>query len=443
MPAGLRRASAVAAIVALAVGGAKIVDDNTAPGSGFSAVATVAADPTGPPGPTGGMDGGMNGSQFQPPQMPSSMPDYQGGNNQPPLDQNNGVSIYNSGSPQAPQQVPGQQAGQQSQQGQQPAHGTQMPDYQTATPYTQGPGKANPDYQAPQQNSPQQPQQQPQQPQQPSQAPTQQQQPEKQDDNDVMRQCQNAGSTMQLAQMGIKTAGAGGALLAGMIKPGRDGGVVECEGCDQQFRSKDGQNEFNREANDSNLCPQGFQYLGAAESASTQGLFSWDTTQSWLCGQSNGPVTSQNYGPQVHATHPQQINACPIIPGGAVPSAQVGVQDTVQTTVTAQGGASLGPISGNISGSTTKGVTDVVSQNLPLNAPPGLLYELYPQYTDTPLNVVRMTRSIHSTLLGGDQITNGGPSEAVPLVVHQATGKAWAWLPAVDAAGNQIPATCP
>ncbi len=77
MSAGLRRASALAAIVAMAVGGAKVVDDHTLPGSGFSAVATVAADPTGPTG--GGMGpGGMNGSQFQPPQMPSSMPDYQG-----------------------------------------------------------------------------------------------------------------------------------------------------------------------------------------------------------------------------------------------------------------------------------------------------------------------------------------------------------------------------
>ncbi|WP_232783614.1 hypothetical protein [Mycobacteroides franklinii] len=177
MPAGLRKVSAVVAIVALAVGGAKVVDDNTAPGSGFSAVATVAADPTGPPGPTGGMtDGG--GSQFQPPQMPSSMPDYQGGNNQPPLDQNSGISIYNSGSLQAPQQVPGQQAGQQPQQAQQPADGTQIPDYQTNPGYTQGPGKPNPDYQAPKQQSPQQPQQgqQPEQ-QQPSQAPTQTGQP--------------------------------------------------------------------------------------------------------------------------------------------------------------------------------------------------------------------------------------------------------------------------
>ncbi|MGH3953055.1 MAG: hypothetical protein ACRDTI_03280, partial [Mycobacterium sp.] len=91
MPKGLRRASAAVAIIALTVGGAKVVDDNTAPGSGFSAVATVAADPTGPTGGPGG-DGGMNGSQFQPPGLPPQMPDYQGGINQPPLDQNSGIS---------------------------------------------------------------------------------------------------------------------------------------------------------------------------------------------------------------------------------------------------------------------------------------------------------------------------------------------------------------
>ncbi|WP_025089277.1 hypothetical protein [Mycobacteroides abscessus] len=214
MSAGLRRASALAAIVAMAVGGAKVVDDHTLPGSGFSAVATVAADPTGPTG--GGMGpGGMNGSQFQPPQMPSSMPDYQGGNNQPPLDQNNGISIYNSGSPQAPQQVPGQQAGQQPQQAQQPAHGTQIPDYQTATPYTQGPGKPNPDYQAPQQNSPQQPQQ--------GQQPQQQQQPQnKQDDTTQQldqqqqqrqQQCQSAAEYYGIAQqmLSFMASAAGGA----------------------------------------------------------------------------------------------------------------------------------------------------------------------------------------------------------------------------------------
>lgn len=40
MPAGLRRASALVAIVALAVGGAKVIDGHTVAGSGFSAVAT-------------------------------------------------------------------------------------------------------------------------------------------------------------------------------------------------------------------------------------------------------------------------------------------------------------------------------------------------------------------------------------------------------------------
>ncbi|AIC72951.1 hypothetical protein D2E51_16195 [Mycobacteroides abscessus] len=193
MPAGLRRASALVAIVALVIGGAKIVDVYTLPGSGFSTVATVAADPTGPPGPTGGMDGGMNGSQFQPPQMPSSMPDYQGGNNQPPLDQNSGISIYNTGSP-GVQQVPGQQGGQQAQQGwDQPAHGTQIPDYQTNPGYTQGPGKPNPDFQAPQEQAPQQGQQ-PQQgdTNQAAQQPSQEREPSQvdQQDRQIQQQCE-------------------------------------------------------------------------------------------------------------------------------------------------------------------------------------------------------------------------------------------------------------
>lgn len=170
-PAGLRRTLAVTALAALVVGGVQVASDYTPAGSGFSTIATLKADPTGPTGGPGGSNGGMNGSQFQPPSMPSSMPDYQGGNNQPPMDQNSGISIYNSGSP-GVQQVPSQQGGQQGpQQAQQPAHGTQIPDYQTATPYTEGPGRANPDYNGSQHNSSQQGQQQ-QQPQ--TQAPTQQ-----------------------------------------------------------------------------------------------------------------------------------------------------------------------------------------------------------------------------------------------------------------------------
>ncbi|MGC7358290.1 hypothetical protein RA989_20750, partial [Mycobacteroides abscessus subsp. massiliense] len=104
-----------------------------------------------PPDCGGGSNGGSYGpdaSQFQPPQMPGQMPDYQGGINQPPLDQNNGVSIYNTQAPSISNNgVQGSSGQQGPQQGwDQPAHGTQIPDYQNATPYTQGPGRPNPDF---------------------------------------------------------------------------------------------------------------------------------------------------------------------------------------------------------------------------------------------------------------------------------------------------------
>ncbi|DAZ90038.1 TPA_asm: hypothetical protein PROPHIMCPROF_50 [Mycobacterium phage McProf] len=161
----LRKSLAVIATAAVVIGAVQVVGDNTTPGSGFSTMATVGADPSGPPGPTGGMtDGG--GSQFRPPEMPGQQPQYQGGN-QPPMNQDNGISIYQTGAQGAPQQG-GQSGGQQQpQQGwDQPAHGTQPPNYSTAPGYTQGPGKPNPDFQAPQQP------QQGQQPQAPTQAPT-------------------------------------------------------------------------------------------------------------------------------------------------------------------------------------------------------------------------------------------------------------------------------
>ncbi|SHU30580.1 MFS transporter [Mycobacteroides abscessus] len=112
-----------------------------------------------PPDCGGGSNGsgsyGPDASQFQPPQMPNQMPDYQGANSgQPALDQNNGISIYN--------QQPGQGANASTpngsaQQGLQPgqnadgswqraANGEQIPNYQNATPYTQGPGSPNPEY---------------------------------------------------------------------------------------------------------------------------------------------------------------------------------------------------------------------------------------------------------------------------------------------------------
>lgn len=181
----------------------------------------------------------MNGGAFQPPGLPPQMPDYQGGINQPPLDQNSGISIYNTGSPGA-QQVPGQQGAQQPQQGwDQPAHGTQPPNYSTAPGYTQGPGKPNPDYQAPQQGPQQQqaPQQGQQPQQQPSQAPTQTQQPEqpqeKHDDNQSTQQrqlrCNAAMSSLGAPQQAVSAAGgAGTRFQPARFEPG-DG---DCNGCD-------------------------------------------------------------------------------------------------------------------------------------------------------------------------------------------------------------------
>ncbi|MEN4420412.1 hypothetical protein VXD82_05235 [Mycobacteroides chelonae] len=166
----LRRVLAIVAISALAVAGWHL-NTNSLSGIGVIGLPGATADPTGPPGPTGGMESG-GGSQFQPPGLPPQQPDYQGSVNQPPLDQNDGISIYNTGAQGAPQQA-GQQGAEQANPGQQPQRGYQIPNYQTATPYTQGPGKGNPDYQAPQQgNRGQQGQQQ-----QPSQVPTQTQQP--------------------------------------------------------------------------------------------------------------------------------------------------------------------------------------------------------------------------------------------------------------------------
>ncbi|SHT28114.1 Uncharacterised protein [Mycobacteroides abscessus subsp. abscessus] len=130
------------------------------------------------------------------------MPDYQGGINQPPLDQNSSISIYNTQAPSVSNNgVQGSSGQQGPQQGwDQPAHGTQIPDYQNAAPYTQGPGRPNPDFNPGSQGGqPNQGVQQPvQQPQQASQQPPQQdagQQPQQSSDqqkiDDLTRQLQD------------------------------------------------------------------------------------------------------------------------------------------------------------------------------------------------------------------------------------------------------------
>ncbi|CPW66924.1 putative toxin [Mycobacteroides abscessus] len=106
----------------------------------------------------GGSDMPPGGGQmFQPPsQGGQQMPDYSGGNyGRPGLDQNSGISIYNENP--AGQQVPSQTGGRQSMQeppfqanpdGSWQARNGEWspPNYQTATPFTQGPGRPNPDW---------------------------------------------------------------------------------------------------------------------------------------------------------------------------------------------------------------------------------------------------------------------------------------------------------
>nr|WP_234880996.1 hypothetical protein [Mycobacteroides salmoniphilum] len=142
-----QKAGAVAGVVAVLMFSASGL------GLGWFTPATVpvarAACPPDCGGP-GGSDGPPGGGQmFQPPsQGGPQMPDYQGGVNQPPLDQNGSVSIYNTQAPSISNNGVNGSSGQQGpQQGwDQPAHGTQPPDYQNATPYTQGPGRPNPDF---------------------------------------------------------------------------------------------------------------------------------------------------------------------------------------------------------------------------------------------------------------------------------------------------------
>lgn len=125
--------------------------------------AAVASAAPCPPdcGGGGGSDQPPNGGQqFRPPDMPAQQPDYQGGFNQAPLDQNSGISIYNPSSGQAgPQQAP-QNMGPQMP-GQRAAHGEPLPNYGPWQPDAQPPAQG-PVQQAPQ--VPQQPAQAPQSP---------------------------------------------------------------------------------------------------------------------------------------------------------------------------------------------------------------------------------------------------------------------------------------
>ncbi len=123
-------AAAVVAVVAAAVA-VPITAPEPTPGSAPMVIAIARADcppdcgpggggtPSGPPG---------GGTEFVPPSM-QSMPAYEPGRGQPPMDQNNGISIYNSATPQPSQAAQPSQAPAQNQDGSynRAANGEQQP----------------------------------------------------------------------------------------------------------------------------------------------------------------------------------------------------------------------------------------------------------------------------------------------------------------------------
>lgn len=165
----MQAGAAVIALIWFSAMGFGLASPTDYTGPGAAPLARAACPPD--CGGGGGLDGPPGGgSQFRPPDMPAQQPDYQGGINQAPLNQNSGISIYNE----SPAQGGGQQASQNmgpQMSGQRAAHGEPLPNYGPWQPDAQPPAQA-PVQQAPQpvQQAPaQQPVQQA--PQQPAQAP--------------------------------------------------------------------------------------------------------------------------------------------------------------------------------------------------------------------------------------------------------------------------------
>ncbi len=138
------RAAAVVAVVAAAIA-VPITAPEPTPGSAPVVVAIARADcppdcgpggggtPSGPPG---------GGTEFVPPSIPA-MPSYEPGRGQPPLDQNNGISIYNSTAPQPSQAAQPGQAPVQNQDGtyNRAANGEQQPNNYQQAPNNQQPSQ--------------------------------------------------------------------------------------------------------------------------------------------------------------------------------------------------------------------------------------------------------------------------------------------------------------
>lgn len=130
----LRRVSSTAAVLAVLAAAIGVPVMSPEPDSGTNPALAIARadcppDCGGGPG-NGGMPSGPpgGGTEFVPPSIPA-MPSYDPGRGQPPLDQNNGISIYNSAAPQPSQAAQPSQAPVQNQDGSysRAANGEQQP----------------------------------------------------------------------------------------------------------------------------------------------------------------------------------------------------------------------------------------------------------------------------------------------------------------------------
>jgi len=130
----LRRVSstvAVLAVLAAAIGVPVMSPESDSGTNPVLAIARADCPPDCGGGPgNGGMPSGPpgGGTEFVPPSIPA-MPSYDPGRGQPPLDQNNGISIYNSAAPQPGQAAQPSQAPVQNQDGSysRAANGEQQP----------------------------------------------------------------------------------------------------------------------------------------------------------------------------------------------------------------------------------------------------------------------------------------------------------------------------
>ncbi|MGV0585643.1 ribonuclease domain-containing protein [Mycobacteroides chelonae] len=122
-------AGAVVAVVAAAVSLPVIAPETTDGASSVVAIARADCPPDCGPGGGGNPSGPPGGgTEFIPPSMPA-LPSYEPGRGQPALDQNNGVSIYNSAAPQPSQAAQPSQQPVQNQDGSynRAANGEQQP----------------------------------------------------------------------------------------------------------------------------------------------------------------------------------------------------------------------------------------------------------------------------------------------------------------------------